>query len=134
MTKQANRTELKSKIARAQERQAIRGGASVVRVATDYIQERPFTAVAGSVAVGALVGATMPVGNVGGGASAESNGAAKKVGRAALGLGLNLVEEVGPFAVAKTSGEGSPRSTIYNDLATLAQREIAKALRKRMDG
>ena len=99
MARSAKRDELRSKIERAQERQAKRGGSSIVRVANDFVARRPFTALAGSVAFGAVIG-VMLRGRI---LSANTTSKAQKIGKSALLFGLKYAEQAYILGRQKTA-------------------------------
>ena len=132
MTKPAKRAELKAKIAKAQERQASRGAFSPARIVTDYTQEHPFAAMVGGAALGVLIALALPLRSTQRAGSGKINGKVRQAGKAAIGLGLNIVENTGQMR-RKVRGAGdTSRSGLLDDLVILATSEITKAIRKRM--
>lgn len=132
MTRPAKRTELKAKIAKAQERQASRGAFSPARIVTDYTQEHPFAAMAGGAALGVLIALSLPVRAGSNAGSGKLNGKVRQAGKAALGLGLNIVENTGQMRRKSRKADDTSRSGLLDDLVILATNEVTKAIRKRM--
>lgn len=132
MTKSTKRSELKEKITKAQDRQASRGAFSPARIVTDYTKEHPLAAMAGGAALGMLIAIAIPSTGAPTTGPGKMNGKARQAGKAAIGLGLNIVENTGQMRKKARSKDDTSRSGLLDDLVILATSELANAIRKRM--